>query len=102
MYICIVCLFVYYYFYRFLWVPPPPPTPPLSVVVVQLFINKSCFLFQDAGTDCCILLICRKGLVEVFDKLEQRQLEEGPRLSKLVRQMHKDRYIFNLLPHVLL
>ncbi|KAF7834157.1 O-fucosyltransferase 38-like [Senna tora] len=33
----------------------------------------------------------RKGLVEIFDKLEAGELEEGPSLSNLVQQMHKNR-----------
>ncbi|KAI4317112.1 hypothetical protein L6164_025016 [Bauhinia variegata] len=33
----------------------------------------------------------RKGLVEIFDKLETGELEEGPSLSNLVQRMHKNR-----------
>ncbi|KAI4345098.1 hypothetical protein L6164_012260 [Bauhinia variegata] len=33
----------------------------------------------------------RKGLVEIFDKLETGELDEGPSLSHLVQRMHKNR-----------
>ncbi|KAI9113813.1 hypothetical protein K1719_015064 [Acacia pycnantha] len=33
----------------------------------------------------------RKGLVEIFDKMETGELEEGPSLSNLVQRMHKSR-----------
>ncbi|RVW86882.1 O-fucosyltransferase 38 [Vitis vinifera] len=33
----------------------------------------------------------RKGLVDIFDKLEAGQLKEGSSLSYLVTQMHKNR-----------
>ncbi|XP_021301670.1 uncharacterized protein At1g04910 isoform X1 [Sorghum bicolor] len=36
-------------------------------------------------------LICRKGLVELFDLLEKGDLMEGPKLSSLVTEMHKYR-----------
>ena len=38
-----------------------------------------------------INFICRKGLVDIFDKLEAGQLKEGSSLSYLVTQMHKNR-----------
>ncbi|XP_028766024.1 O-fucosyltransferase 38 [Neltuma alba] len=33
----------------------------------------------------------RKGLVEIFDKMETGELDEGPSLSNLVQRMHKSR-----------
>lgn len=36
----------------------------------------------------------RKRLVELFDKIERGELEEGPKLSSLVTEMHKHRYYF--------
>lgn len=41
------------------------------------------FMFSD--------FICRKGLVDLFDKLEAGQLKEGSSLSDHVTQMHKNR-----------
>lgn len=36
-------------------------------------------------------VICRKGLVKLFNKVERGQLKEGTKLSNLVKQMHQDR-----------
>ncbi|XP_057544324.1 O-fucosyltransferase 38 isoform X2 [Amaranthus tricolor] len=33
----------------------------------------------------------RKGLIEVFDKLDSRYLEEGPSLSRIVKKIHRNR-----------
>ena len=46
-----------------------------------------------------INFICRKGLVDIFDKLEAGQLKEGSSLSYLVTQMHKNRWLYCNLFH---
>lgn len=37
-------------------------------------------------------VMCRKGLVQLFDKLEAGQLEESS-LSRRVMQLHENRYL---------
>ena len=58
--------------------------------LISIVVPSDCFVvpFYYIFT---LFVICRKGLVELFDKLERGQLTEGSSLSDHVQKMHKNR-----------
>lgn len=58
-----------------------------SLFLIFVFIKNFIFLMPLASGN----MICRKGLVDIFDKLESGQLKDSSSLSRLVMKLHKNR-----------
>lgn len=59
--------------------------------LMSIVVPSDCFVVSFYYMIISLYLFCRKGLVELFDKLEKGQLTEGSSLSDHVQQMHKNR-----------